>query len=679
MNSRRLLQNLTVVVALLFIGLPAQGGEQASWPMFQYDPAHSGLAPVVSPELLTLRWKAGCGIIPNSHLVIGPEETVWVVGLGRVTAITRDGDIKTGFVIPVQDFGSFARAGSFAVGEGGRLIGLAIKTTGGADRPAVLFAASAEGELEWAVELDGDAGGGSLLTLGADGAIYVGLGAIQLPDRNRLCAVSQDGQPLWSYTPPEPVTTIPAVDPEGSVYFGCNDGILYCVDSDGLRWSFDEIESRFGVSSTPTIDEAGNIYYFANKSGLVVLNPDGTLKNHYPLAGYSWTSPLLLPGGSVGFLCSDPDPTPNTLFTRLGPESELEWTAQLSGPTLLCSPAADAAGNVFVSGFYGVWPASFSYLARLSPQGSLATICTTAESAFSEVSGPCIGEDGTVYVYLADALHAFGEQGQLLGLGISTRWAGYHPELGSIQSASIRLMNPGPEVDADCYVAYRKAGSDELFFYPFWSTHPGNSALQFRPIPAGAIFDEIELAHICLRGLEPGQYEWLAGLFEPGTFQPISQVAFCSFIVYGAPTSRPRKPSDCLSDIAPQKLLQGTPPTVAVWTNKETYAAGEVLDLSLSLENEGMGMFLDLYIAATLYDDPSGTFFFFPTWATDPSFTNISFLPLAHGGSLPDLTIMHLPLPGALPRGGYTFLAAFFHAGTFELASEIAEARWTLM
>ncbi|HUT03679.1 MAG TPA: PQQ-binding-like beta-propeller repeat protein [bacterium] len=678
MNARRFIQSLTVVVALLFIGWPAQGSDQASWPMFQYDPQHTGIAPVATPELLNLRWKAACGIIGNSHLVIGPEETIWVVGIDRVTAITRDGDVKTGFVIPVQDFGMCVHGGSFAIGEGGRLIGLASKTTGGIDRPAVLFAASAEGELEWALELNGDAGGGSLLTLGPDGSIYVGL--CGQPDQNRLCAVSQEGELLWSYTHPSSVTTIPAVDPAGNVYFGCDDGFLYCVDSDGLRWSFDEIVSKFGVDSAPTIDEAGNIYHFANKSGLVVLNPDGTLKNHYTLNGYSYTSPVLLPGSSVGFLCTDPDLTGNTLFTRLGPDGQEEWTAQLSGSPL-CSPAADAAGNVFVSGSYGpAMEPNTCYLVKLSPEGTLATIYTTEKTFYNEVSGPCIGEDGTVYAYLNGALHAFGEFGQLLTFGISSQ-GGYALGLGPTQSASIRLMNPGPDLDADCYVAYRRVGGDELFFYPFWSSFPENCALEFRPIPAGATFDEIELAHIVTGGLAPGEYEWLAGLFEPGTFQAISQVAFSKFFVYGAPTRG--EMGDYSTATAPQLALSGdqmgTPPTVAVRTNKETYAAGEVLDLSLRLENEGMGMFFDLYIAATLDDDPDGTLFFFPTWQTDPGFTNISFLPLGQGASLPDWTIMHLPLPDALPRGGYRFLAAFFYQGTFNLASDVAEAHWTLM
>ena len=40
---------------------------------------------------------------------------------------------------------------------------------------------------------------------------------------------------------------------------------------------------------------------------------------------------------------------------------------------------------------------------------------------------------------------------------------------------------------------------------------------------------------------------------------------------------------------------------------------------------------------------------------------------------------MHLELWDGLPSGDYRFLAAFFVSGRFELASEIAEARWTLM
>jgi len=486
MTSRRLLKSLTVVFVILFIGWPAQGQDQASWPMFQYDPAHTGLAPVVTPEELTLRWKAACdiGAATSHHLVIGPEDTIWVISGSKATAVTTDGDVKIGFVRPGDRLASFESNGSAAVGRDGRLIGLARIITGGADCPAVLFAASADGELQWAVELDGDTGGQSLLTLGPDGAIYVGLGSRQVADRNRLCVVSQDGELLWSYTPPEPITTIPAIDPEGNVYFGCRGGLLYCLDSSGnLKWSFDQIVSTFAVGSAPTIDEAGNIYYFANLSGFVVLAPDGGLKLHYPVRAYSYTSPVLLPGGSVGFLCSNPDlGSATTLFTRLGPDGQEEWTAQLSGSSSpLCSPVADAAGNVFVSGQFGAIYEEVSYLVRFSPQGTLATICTTANSLMDVVSGPCIGADGTVYVYLANALHAFGEPGQMLDLGISTRWAGRHIELGDIQSASIRLTNPGSEVDADCYVAYRRIDSDELFFYPFWSTDPGNCALEFRP------------------------------------------------------------------------------------------------------------------------------------------------------------------------------------------------------
>jgi len=669
MTSRRLLQSLAVVFVILFIGWPAQGQDQASWPMFQYDPAHTGLAPVVTQDQLSLRYQAGCQLFGgSSHLVIAPGETVWVTEHLKAVGFTWNGLVKAELVAPNADFDWFVSRGSFAVTGDGKLIGLAEKTTGMDDR-AVLFAASSQGSVEWAVELDGAPGNRSQLTLGHDGAIYVGL--------NRLWVVTQGGELLWSYTPPEEVTTFPAVDTEGNVSFGCRDGLLYCLDSGGtLRWSFDDITYKYGVNSDPTIDEAGNVYYLVDKSGLVALAPDGTLKFNYPVNAFAYTSPVLLPGGSVGFVCPDPDKPESSLFVRLDSDGQLEWQAQLSGSTLLCSPAADAAGNVFVSGSYGMYPDDVCYLTRLSPRGTLATICTTGSG---DISGPCIGCDGTVYACLGDMLHAFGPSGPLPSVDISTRWAGNDPQLGPIQSASLRLLNPGTEVDADCYVAYRRIDSDELFFYPFWSNEPSGCALEFRPLPGGSEFTEIELIHLQQWGLDPGQYECLAGLFEPGTFSPLCEIAACEFTV-DARRSQDQAALFCeQTTTAFNSVLQASPPTIQLWTDKAEYIAGEMLHLSLNLENQGFGMPFDLYIAATMDADPNGTLYFFPTWATDPSFTNISFLPLPQGASLPDLTIMHLPLWDGLPTGDYRFLAAFFVSGRFDLASDIAEARWTLM
>ncbi|MBN2208761.1 MAG: PQQ-like beta-propeller repeat protein, partial [Candidatus Coatesbacteria bacterium] len=674
MKARGVIYILVSVVGVLFAPWLAQAQGEAPWPMFQHDPGHTGVAPVVAPDLLTLRWKVGCELVSDSHHpVIGPGGTIWVVGPNRITSITSAGDVQKGFVPPIVYFAQFQSVGSGAVGDAGQFIGLASKTTGGVNRPAVLFSASPEGELEWALDLDGDTGNSSLLTLGPDGTIYVGLGSRQVADRNRLCAVSQDGELVWSYTPPGPVTTIPAVDAQGNVYFGCGykPGVLYCVESGGaLRWSFDQIPAS-SLDSAPTIDEAGNIYYFVNNSGLVELASDGTLKNHCPFRGYSWTSAVLLPGDSVGFICTNPAAPETSLFVRLGPDGQEDWRAQLSGSSLQCSPAADAAGNVFVSGKYGEPMDPFSYLVRLSPEGTLATIHTTAKSFICDVSGPCIGEDGTVYAYVGDNLYAFGEPAMMLDVGISTQWAGWDAQLGDMQSASIRLTNPGPAQNADCYVAYRRADGNDLFFYPFWSTSPVNCALQFRPLSALAVFNEIELAYIRQSILLPGEYEFLTALFKPDTYEPISRIASATFVIFAHPTERSPLARETIMDMTPQALLQGTPPTISIWTDRDSYSAGEVLDLSLSLENQDLGMMLDLYIAATLDADPTGTLYFFPTWATSPGMTNISFLPLAHGASLPSLTIMHLALPDALPKGGYRFLAAFFQVGTFNLASDI--------
>ncbi|MCD6327413.1 hypothetical protein J7M28_07655, partial [bacterium] len=168
-------------------------------------------------------------------------------------------------------------------------------------------------------------------------------------------------------------------------------------------------------------------------------------------------------------------------------------------------------------------------------------------------------------------------------------------------------------------------------------------------------------------------------LFAPGTFNPLFEIASCEFTVYAQPIRGQSGSPSQQTSAAIEPASNETSLTVQLWTDKRDYTAGETLDLSLSIDNQGFGMPFDLYIAAKMDADPTGTLFFFPTWATDPSFTNISFLPLVQGAILPDLTIMHLELPDSLPKGDYTFLAAFFVSGRFDLASEIAEAHWTLM
>ncbi|MCD6327509.1 PQQ-like beta-propeller repeat protein [bacterium] len=529
------------------------------------------------------------------------------------------------------------------------------------------------GDVRWTLPLDSTVSR-SIITLGPEGTIYCACS-------ENVYSVSSAGAINWSYLCDSKVITIPGCAPDNTLFVGTIGGVLYSLSSQGaLNWTF--AGDGAGILSAPTTDEDGNVYFVRSRDAFYCLQSNGDVAFSYPVSGFSYTSPILLNDGSVVFCAGQIGGGPSQVICIDSGGSE-KWKTNLFGDqTPLTSPVADKVGNVYLA-----YPSSDSmrtttysiHFARIDRDGEYEEIDTYIIEGYSVAGGTCIGSDGTLYLYMGDMLRAYGAAPESVNIEISTELKADDPELGWIRAASISLTNTTHDLDLDCYVAYREVGSDELFFYPFWSNEPANCALEFRPLPADAQFPKIELIHLQERTLETGEYEFLAGLFEPGTFDPLCEIALCSFTVLAQPISDADSGDSRRDKSVIGSDSNGTPPAIQVWTDKRDYTAGETLNLSLSFDNQGFGMPYDFYIAARLDADPTGTLFFFPTWATDPSFTNISFLPLVQGALLPELTIMHLELPASFPKGDYTFLAAFFVSGRFDLASEIAEAHWTLM
>ncbi|HUT03113.1 MAG TPA: PQQ-binding-like beta-propeller repeat protein [bacterium] len=686
-------KNIFCLSSVLLLVFMSCAGAASFWPMFQRDPSHTGLAPVSTGHPLELLWAVEVEHpTKESHLVAADGGGVWCTQNGPMGTMrfSRDGQI-------VARGPATLGQGSPAVLSDGTLI-IASSVRDLEDQSiAALSAIAPNGDVRWELTLGKVLNlHYSFLTLGENDEIYAACPFCLYAVRPGATSATIE----WSYACENLISTIPAAASDGTVYFGTGNiganSRLYCLNSDGtLNWTFQPTEEYGGkpyaLSSAPTLDDAGHIYFVVSGNALYCLNSDGSVDWSFPLQeGFCYTSPILMPDGSVVFYemqnwGSYTDEWRATV-TRQRPDLGGASVKLPTDQAPLSSPAADADGNVFVSFFS--WDASTSTntfefgrvnlpLERWA--GSYEPLYSMS-GHFGAAGGPCIDADGTVYCLVGDKLVAFGER-QGLTIGIQTNFSTYAGWSDSYANVSLQIRNSEMAAPLDCYVAWKQPDKNELFFYPFWTNDPWLAAMQFRPLPTDAFFEEIEIAHFPLKTLAPGGHKLYTAFFEPNTFSLASDIGSCEFIVYGAPTRG--EPGDYSTATAPQLALSGdqmgTPPTVAVRTNKEAYAAGEVLDLSLGLENQGMGMFFDLYIAATLDDDPNGTLFFFPTWQTDPGFTNISFLPLGQGASLPDWTIMHLPLPDALPRGGYRFLAAFFYQGTFNLASNVAEAHWSLM
>ena len=665
MRSRTIL----LVFALVFV--MAVSAEAASfWPMFQHDPAHTGLSPVSVSSNPRILWKMRLQNLTDSHLLLGEDGTLWTVSDWAVRNIGRFGGVRFRFELERSGGVAFKTQGAAAVLADGGLVCVGSHLDGPRERAPVVYGLNREASLRWSLELEGYTNK-SLLTLGNDGTIYLGLGSRNDAATARLYAISQEGQVLWSYQPPATITGVPAVGTDGTIYVGCQGAVFCAIDPPGvLKWSYDA-GGEYN-SSAPTIDESGNVYFLASRTGLFAFRNDGSLIYSYPAVGYCYTSPVVLPDGSIAFLSTSASGPSNNLI-RLNQDGSERWTTEIPGSTILVSPIADQNANIYVASYYGDPPTFTSYLGRIGATGTLEMLHSQVGNA---LAGPCISSDGTIYCWMQSCLLALGEPTET-SIGVFTDFPSLSNSHDRVLTISLSLMNPGLERDADCYVAYRRTDDECLRFWPFWLSDPNLSVLRFTPLPHGAYFPDVQLSRLRGDCFQPGTYQALAGLFEPGTFNPIAEIAWTVFDV--TPATSFASDGQVADRGQSYSMVNDPSVSVSLATDKATYYASEVLDLSLSFENLGEAIDCDLYIAATLDDDPNGTLFFFPTWQTDPSLTNISFLPLGVGAQLPDWTIMHLALPGALPRGGYRFLAAFFYQGTFDLASNVAEAHWTLM
>ncbi|MBN2209689.1 MAG: PQQ-like beta-propeller repeat protein, partial [Candidatus Coatesbacteria bacterium] len=588
---------------ILIVGMVVWAGADSFWPMFQRDPGHTGLAPVSTADNLQLLWQVDVQVVQpamGAHLVMGNDGCIWVVG-AEIMAVSPDGRVEVEFRFPANLAGSFRGDPAPVVLADGTLVVLAHVKLEGLFKPH-LFAIEPRGALRWTLPLDGLAGD-SLLTLGPAGEIYAA-------SDKYLYRVSQEPQIRWSYDCGSKITTLPAVAQDGSVYFAAYDKALYCLSSQGLlKWTFQAVNR---IVASPTVDANGRVYFVVSGAALYCLNDDASVHFAFPSYTITYASPVLLPDGSVVFIGATIVGYPGYEAICVGADGQLRWKLGMeTNQTPMTSPAADAEGNVYIGYFvYEGEPPNYVFhrrLARISPTASYEEFDVETGGSSTTAGGFCIGPDGTVYGYNGNLLCAFGSTPESLNLGVSTWLSAFDAHIGWTRAASIQIANPRGQLDQDCYMAYRRQGSDQLFFYPFWSNDPIGCALEFRPLPAGAQFPKIELIHLQERGFEPGQYEWLAGLFEPGTFNPLCGIASCDFTVYPQPTGGYDLGFTKQGEAANASGVQATPPTISIWTEKASYSTGEILDLSLSFENQGLGMPLDLYIAAQLDADPSGT------------------------------------------------------------------------
>ena len=247
------------------------------------------------------------------------------------------------------------------------------------------------GTLKWKVGFDWPIYLSS--AIGPDGTVYVFKNTA-----TTLCAVSPDGVQKWEYKTNGRIESSPAVDSEGTVYFGSLDGYLYAINPNGrLKWKNPLTDSLFANFSSPAIGADGTIYIGAC-CYFYAVGSDGRLKWRFDNGRMvQYSSPAVASDGTIYFGADD------GYLYALNSDGSMKWKYKTE-KAIDSSPSIDRDGTIYIG-------SDDHYLYALYPDGTLKWKYKTNDKVKSSAS---IGLDGTVYIGSLDGyLYALNPDGTL--------------------------------------------------------------------------------------------------------------------------------------------------------------------------------------------------------------------------------------------------------------------------
>ena len=213
----------------------------------------------------------------------------------------------------------------------------------------------------------------------SDGIIYIG------SNEGYLHAFYPNGTEKWRADCEHWVTSSPAIAEDGTIYVGSWDDHLYAINPDGTRkWRYDAIET---IRSSPVIGEDGIIYFGALGPGLhngraYALYPNGTEKWHFDTGFWIYTSFAIGDDGTI-YVPSDD----NYLYALYPHNGTCKWKYGLGDGTGTPSIADD--GTIYVSSYDG-------FLHALYPNNGTLKWKHGIGSGTGKI--PSIGNEGTIYI-----------------------------------------------------------------------------------------------------------------------------------------------------------------------------------------------------------------------------------------------------------------------------------------
>jgi len=184
---------------------------------------------------------------------------------GKLYAVNSDGTAKWQYSTPVPD----EISGTIMVGELEN-----VYFGGGCGTFYVLFP---DGTLAWSYN-SGLADNRMAAAMATDGSIYFGTST------RRFCCVEPPAPPdmptsgtlRWEVIMPDSVYSVPVIAPDGTVFFGCDDGIIYSM---GQHSTATTIVYDVGapIRSALVMDGAGRIYFGADSNRYYCITQAGAL------------------------------------------------------------------------------------------------------------------------------------------------------------------------------------------------------------------------------------------------------------------------------------------------------------------------------------------------------------------------------------------------------------------
>jgi outer membrane protein assembly factor BamB len=271
-----------------------------------------------------------------------------------------------------------------------------------------------DGTLKWKRKTGADINGPP--ALGSDGTVYVGsldnylyafdtgsetgAPASAWPEfghdsRNSFRAVRQvaTGQFKFYFKAENMVSSTPAFNDDGTLYFGSRDHYLYAASPEGiLQWKY---KAAGPIITSPVLGSDGTVFFGSWNSEFYALNSDGSLKWKLYIPGAIRSTPALSPNGTLYFGHR------NKLYA-VSTVGRVKWTFEPNDN--YNPPAIGRDGTVYyVSGGDG------TCLYAVSVKGTLSWKYTLDNETTGGVS---IGPDGTIHVAAGD-LYAVNPEGTL--------------------------------------------------------------------------------------------------------------------------------------------------------------------------------------------------------------------------------------------------------------------------